>query len=242
MSRPWIWAMLVGAGACAPARMELPAPLADTPALAVSGRQGWQLNQVVRFGEFTVTGIERSWVKGSGLRAGVPDIQLDLARARQTYRFTLAAAGTGETWTGECRTVFRRAGVDLKGVDIDPKDTSRLDCTLVAGDQPAATLAMRESYDRPLRGVLAGTGDDTVEVTGTGRMQGSVPVANFTSGYEARRGGTVLAAVEVINDGAVWLGRGLASAERGRMAAMATALLLREDLRAALERSEEAMR
>jgi hypothetical protein len=91
-------------------------------------------------------------------------------------------------------------------------------------------MLIEESNDRPMNGTLT-TDDRAIHVVGTNRIAGGiVPVAG-ASGYEFRDGTTTVAAVEVINDGRVWI---QTPRDEALLAAAAAGLLLLEDLRATL--------
>ncbi|MDX1556812.1 MAG: hypothetical protein R3212_12350, partial [Xanthomonadales bacterium] len=44
--------------------MKLDAQLSGIEPMNVKGRQGWQIKQVIRFGEFSAGPVKRGWTKG----------------------------------------------------------------------------------------------------------------------------------------------------------------------------------
>ncbi len=223
---------LTALAACAPARMTLPAALAGEPPMAVQGRQGWQLDQTVRFGGFATEGLERTWVKGAGLRIAAGDRALEADGANQRFRFRLTTAYQS-TVDVACRATFRRAGVSVGTTELDPLDRSRLACTL---DESGArfTLDLREQYERPLKGTLTGEGL-SMAVRGISRIAGALPTPNLTSGYEFVSAERVVGAAEVLNAGRVWIAGSLPRRETTLLAAAAMVVLVREELRAAMD-------
>jgi hypothetical protein len=152
-------------------------------------------------------------------------------RRDQRFSYTLAAGGT-EVWDVDCKATLRTRGFEVRGVEIDPEDKSSLDCRMRGTDDQNERWRMlvEEEHDRPMNGTLA-SDDRRIEVVGTNRIAGGiVPMAGAT-GYEIRDGGVTLAAVEVINDGRVWI---RAPRDEALLAAAAAGLLLLEDLRATL--------
>jgi hypothetical protein len=232
--RPWpillaALLLLPALGGCSTARMPVPAGLEAAPRLDVQGRQGMRIRQQLRFGPYETHELQRSWTLGRDLSVR----PVSASGRRQRFEFTLREEGR-PIWRADCQATLVRAGATVGGVEIDPLDRSTLECRLDgAGDTGEHwNLSMSEQYERPLAGA-ARQGAATVEVRGTNRLDGALSAAQ-TTGYEITEGGRALAAVEVVNDGAVWLRPDLGAERRGMLAALAAALLLVEELRETL--------
>ncbi|QXD15537.1 hypothetical protein GQ464_000890 [Rhodocaloribacter litoris] len=230
MKQTWTMALslvvfLVG---CQAAHMPVPEALSTAGRLPVQGRQGWKIKEHLRFGSYEARDIDRSWVRGGDLVVNA----LELNRRKQHYSFTLRK-GAADHWHVACEVLLRRGMVDAEVVDVVFADRSELACTLDAIDREAArwTLALAGEYARPLEGSLVSGGTE-LGIYGTSALKGGLP-AGTTTGYEIVRAGRPVAAVEVISEGAVWLPE-TAMEGRDLFAAVATALLLLEDLRAHL--------
>lgn len=223
----------IATGGCATARLAVPTELADAPRYAVVGRQGVQGQREVRFGPYRLQRVERSWVRGAGLALsdGRRDLRLD--RATQEYAF---AFGDGPTPDHEVRCVaaFRHAGLELPEGTLSPVDRSSLRCAIVDGLGIEWTLDLRESFDRPPKGTLHWN-DRRITVAGTSRLDGGLATQGLLAGYHLWDGGVTVGAVEMVNDGAVWLNSRVEGAHRHLLAAAAAALLLHHDLRSAME-------
>ena len=76
--------------------------------------------------------------------------------------------------------------------------------------------------------------DRSVAVKGTDRLAGTPLPLGETAGYIFEQAGKPIAAVEVINNGAVWLSPDLDPALRGPVTAAISSLLLFEELRKTL--------
>lgn len=221
------------AAGCATAGIELPADLASADRMEVDGRGGWGTPELVTFGPFELVEIDRSWTRGSGLRVGLGGLGGTTARARQTYEFTVRSAGT-VIGVVECDAGGDRATVNLPVVDVDASAAATLVCAL--GRDPARVrsdddhagweLALDASRDRHMVGHV-GAGDRRYTVTGTGPGGRFTPA--HTYGFEIRAGERVVAAVETVNQGAVWLAPDLEPGEREALALAAGALLLYEE-------------
>lgn len=223
-------AVFLLAGGCRTARMEVPAELAGLSALPVEGRQGWKVNERISFGDYEARDVDRSWTRGSDFRV----LTYSSSKRRQSYEFTLSASGSPRV-NVRCEAAFRERGADVRGVEIVGTDRSALECSLRALDDPDDVWTMRlaEERERPMNGSLRGTGA-SFEVIGTNRVAGGVLPVENASGYRFQQDGRPRAAVDVLGDGAVYLG---ASDRRSRdlLAAAAAALLLHENLRVTVD-------
>jgi hypothetical protein len=142
----------------------------------------------------------------------------------QRYSFSLARAGAK---VAEVECTATGSGASTLGVTWESKRA--LHCAIAPADGEPHTLRLESSRDRPLAGQVVGpagyrvAGSDRV---GGGRVTG-------TAGYTLTRiGGPAVAAVDVMNDGAVYL----AGAADDVVAAVAAALLLYQDPLQASER------
>lgn len=222
-------AALLGLAGCRTARMDLPAELAGLSALPVEGRQGWKFNEKIRFGDFEAQDVDRSWTRGSDFRI----LTYSSSKRRQSYEFTLMERGSPRV-NARCEAAFRARGAEVRGVEIVGTDRSALECSIRLADDPQDVWALRlaEEREQPMKGSLRGTGA-SYEVVGTNRVAGGLLPVEDASGYRFRQGGRALAAVDVLGDGAVYLGSG---EPRVVLAAAAAALLLHENLREVVER------
>jgi hypothetical protein len=213
--------------ACQTARMPIPDTLATSERMPVSGRQGLQVNQSLRFGPFEAHGVRRSWTRGRDRGATTVATQHE---RRQEYRFTLREAGE-DHWFVACHAAALTVSIDILSVDFRPTDESAVYCNLQLLSDPSTswTLDLRETRDRPLSGTLSG-GGERLAVSGTNRVDRALAM-DATTGYEFRDADGVIGAVEVLNRGAVWLSGDLGAERRRTLAAASAALLLLEDLR-----------
>lgn len=233
LSLPFI-ALLLAAAIPASAKlkqaaMRLPPELAQVERLPVAGRQGWKRIEQVSFGANRVSNVDRSLTKGSSLQI----LFYEGAKARQTFGFSVDGAGF-EPWQGEAESTVRRRVLELN-VDIELRNRSGFAARLAPAARPddAWTLKLLETRDRPLAGTLK-RNDSVVNVTGTNRLENTIFRLGETAGYIFEIAGKPVAAVEVINDGAVWLAPDLAADLRAPVTAAISSLLLFEELRKTL--------
>lgn len=213
--------------ACQAARMPLPDGLSER--WPVEGRQGWMIQESLRFGPYTAVEVDRSWTRGRDREVPVYEGN----DREQQYAFTLADNGRA-AWLVKCRAALVKRTVRTPVVDVDLKNRSRLDCALTEADGPTTwLLTLEETNEKPLEGRLHIEGDE-ISVRGTTALEGSLRTQE-TSGYNITHGGRPVAAVEVVNSGSVTLAPSLESQSRSLLAAAAAALLLLEELRGSLE-------
>lgn len=229
-SRGAFLTLLVLLPACQTARMPVPETLAASERMPVQGRQGWKLNQQIRFGPFETSEVQRSWTRGRDLRV----LAYERNNRRQQYSFTLREAAQ-DRWRVTCAATLLARTIHTPVVDVEPTNRSALHCSLrsLEGSGEVWELMLHEQRERPLAGTLTRDGA-TLRVLGTNRLDRALSTS-ATTGYEIQENGRVLGAVEVINDGAVWLRGDVAPGSRSLVSATSAALLLLEDLRETLE-------
>ncbi|HUG11807.1 MAG TPA: hypothetical protein VMM36_12370 [Opitutaceae bacterium] len=215
------------------AAMRLPAELATVERVPVKGRQGWKLVERVQFGDCDVYEVRRSFTKGGDLRVGRV-VFYEGSKRRQTFGFTLAGPD-GAVWHGGAATNVRRHALDHDGFEIALRDRSGFMARLEPDAAPddGWTLDLTETFDRPLKGTLK-RGERTITVTGTNKLAATPLPLDETTGYVFESGGKPVAAVEVINNGAVWISSTIDASDRAPVTAAIAALLLFEELRKTL--------
>jgi len=213
--------------------MRLPAEFASVERMPVKGRQGWKIVERVQFGDCDVYEVRRSFTKGSDLRVGRV-LFYEGSKRRQTFGFTLAGPD-GAVWHGGAATNVRRHALERDGFEIAMRDKSGFAAHLEPDTSPGDgwTLELTETFDRPLKGTLS-RGSRTLLVTGTNKLAGTPFPLDETTGYVFESDGKPVAAVEVINNGAVWIPPAIDAADRAPVTVAIAALLLFEELRKTL--------
>jgi hypothetical protein len=211
------------------AAMRLPAELSSAERLPVEGRQGWKLLEQLRFGDVLVHRVERSLTKGDDVKV----LFFRGSKRRQTFGCAVSERGQ-PGWQVLAATDLRRRAFD-GDFTFELRNESGFSALLVPAGEGGAewTLDLREKGEMPLAGTLRGAGE-RIEVRGTNKLAGTPLRLGETAGYVFERGGRALAAVEVINRGAVWLSPDLDPALRPAIVAAVASLLLFEELRPTL--------
>lgn len=224
--------LAVPLAACTVAQLAVAPELAGGPEpLAVTGANPRTWNQPLGFGPFRTSanrdGTELSWAfEAFGIGAG---------GASRPYGFRLADAAGGGELEVACHTRELRLFRGSFEVDVTAAFRPALACAIrpavavpaLGGGAVAApallTLAVKA---QDYRGELGLAGGAPLEVRSVHRFAGSSLRNPEPVGYELARGGRVLAAVETVNRGRVWLSPDLAGEERRQVASAAAALLL----------------
>ena len=211
---------------CAMASIPVPAELSSVPKLSVGGRQGFQIGQRIRFGAYATDRVRRGSTEVGETRG----VLSSTGEHRQGYSFRLMADSAEVARVGCYTEAVARATSLPAGIEMSGVSRAALECDILPPDADTGgwTLALAARNGRVLTGELApreaGEGE-TFQIEGT--TEGGCCEA---TGYYLRRQGRAVAAVEVINNGGVWLDPSLTSDERHALAAAATALLLRQEL------------
>ena len=216
---------------CQTARMALPGFLEErTEAYACVGRQGFRFGEDFSFGPYQVHEVRRGWMQR---------VEWDLAFAegsarRQEFEYMLHAPD-GNRWQGHAVTGVRKQDVSGRVGGGEWRWDLAADMNFLVHIEDERqeqfwTLAMAEGRgDTVMHGELS-DGHQVYRVEGTHRLAGTTMPLLDPAGFIIYKDRRAVAAVEVINQGMVYVDRDLDSIERDVLAVAATALLLYRDI------------
>ncbi len=218
--------------ACQPAYMAVSPQLGrQTEMLQVQGRQDFSLSEDFSFGKYTVHSVDRGWTR----RTSMGFLGLEYFRAAQDIEFVVTHPN-GEQWQGVCavdvdqntwRKFYTENGSEFS---IEYAGTESYVCGFHPPQGPPWYLAMsRARPEHLLRGVLHNQ-QTRFAVAGTNELADTMLPLSDPSGYRFYRGAQEVAAVEVINEGRVFLPR-TSPEQQPALAMGSAALLLYRDLR-----------
>ncbi|HYH81925.1 MAG TPA: hypothetical protein VEX86_19120 [Longimicrobium sp.] len=215
-------ALFLPLAACSTVGYAVPGELSTAAPLRVSGRQGVLLNQRLSFGPYATGQVSRSATRG---RDQEEEFATEHGEYRQRYSFSLAREGAKVA-----DVACDAEGSGAQTLNVTWRSKRVLQCRVTMADGSLRMVQLESSRDRPLAGRLSG--NEGWAITGLDRVTGGAR-ATGTTGYSiARDNGTPVAAVDVSNDGAVYMpGQG-----DDTIAAVAAALLLYQDPLQASER------
>ena len=210
--------------ACTPAQMRVPEGFGPAAtAYPVDGLSPRRVDSPITFGPYAA----RSVREGGTLTWSVPLGDLDLSREGQRLAFSLESEGE-ELVNVACK---RRAWTLSHGrdepleVDLTELSGPWMECDLNDG-QGGATLALTRRGHK-VDGTLRRGSGEALTVAGQNALEGSPIPLDRPAGFVVRGSGTrVLAAVDGLNRGSVYLGDDLDAEQRHLLAAASVALLM----------------
>ena len=217
---------------CTTARMAIPADLESrSDVYPCVGRGGFTLSEKFTFGPYEVFDVRRGWTH----RVTWSLALYERSKARQQCEFTLRMP-SGRKWQGQAATGVRKqdlkdtvAGGELTwGLARDVNFVARL---CLARQTNAWTLALAEERSGILLNGTLTDGQATYRIEGTRQLAGSSMPLMENAGFLIYDGPRLVAAVDLVNAGAVHFDKALpALIQREPLAAAAAALLLYRDI------------
>ncbi|HET6764411.1 MAG TPA: hypothetical protein VFH27_12085 [Longimicrobiaceae bacterium] len=217
--------------------MAVPEGLEPQAAMPVHGRNGFRPGHDLAFGEFRVDQVSRSSPRTSRESHAIGDgarYRLGGETADQRLRFRVRE-GAGQPWRAWCgqSAAQERSTLPVVG-EITHGYRASLSCTVVPEADSAALWHLDLAEGRGAAGTLQG-GGASFQVVSTERMDGSRIRTADATGYVFRLDGRAVAAVDVLNGGAVRMDPSLPAEQRAAIAASMVALMLRADLERELD-------
>lgn len=232
MSTGWTGMILLAVltGGCRTAAMRTPAGFTPENGMPVEDRSAFRFNESFHFGPYEVTEVHRGWTPTQAWRL----LGFGSTHARQKYEFKVKTADA--VWQARCAVDVNRKELEqgLWGgtFTMDLEAMTLFACSFFrqGQEQHAWKMALsRGTGDMVLNGALI-NGGTPVRIEGTRQLEGSPMALTEATGYEFLRSGQTLGAVQVINNGIVWLAPSLDDHTREALAVTATALLLYDDI------------
>jgi hypothetical protein len=221
---PWMLA-----GCTVPYMQVDPQLSAQAEALPVSGRQGWLIKQQLQFGEFNSSPVKRSWTTGYN----IPFI-VRFSGAKEKLGFSLQNSA-GDKAELFCLGKLREYDLPVlnKAFEVNLKTTDVFTCAIALADQ-SFEFYSENLNQNPRFGAITGQvqGPGVIfSIRPVGTLEGGQSSWSTTAlGFELLQDGQVIAAVETLNDGRVWISPALSEPQQLITAGIAAALLLRSAL------------
>ena len=202
---------------CQTAQIEVAPDLAAVSPMDVQGANPRRWNAPVRFGPWATSEVREGGTWGFGYRL----LGIDAGFAFQPYR--LSVASSDRTIHAEC--VTRAAVLSRKGLSVDPAfgKIPALGCGF-SGDGEG-TLRLNTTAMNREEGQIE-FASSVWQIRSIHNYAGSSIPSGEPLGYEILSGGRVIATVETINRGRVWIDPSVNAMDQARIAGVATALLL----------------
>ena len=227
----FITALLTG---CTAARMQLPSDIsAGASEMPVEGRKAFSFDESFSFGTYNILEVKRGWKETTAW--GI--FGFDSSHARQTYEFKIrsydhqlmANCATDVDWKSMQSDNFLDTGGTM---NWELSSALVFACTFTE-EKSGNTwkLIMNQNTQNMVMDGVFTDNKLAILVKGTQKLSGSsLPLLDPT-GYYFRKDEKSIGAVEVINNGAVWIDSSQPKAVQAALAGASGALMLYQDLK-----------
>jgi hypothetical protein len=234
---------IISLSACTTPQMLLQEPLASAAMpMPVKGRQGWLLNQQLSFGPYQTDQVQRGWTFSYGVDLFLTELQ----GAKQKFSFTLQDE-KAQRYTVMSAHQLRGLSIpaDRFAPQARPAVQELLSFTIQTQDMMAATLYdhqqeqiwhMLMMHPEDFRkngkyvGLLTNEKDTPIQVVPVRKLSGQKSWGGDIVGFEFQQDGKSLAAVELLNQGKVWIDNTLTDDMQSLLAAACATLLLQQEI------------
>lgn len=208
-------------------------PSLSAEAMSVKGRNGWQIGQVIRYGDYTTDKVRRGWTKGYD----VPFI-IRFQGAKEKLSFTQFGPSNIQAEVA-CVSKFKSTEIqlvrDFFGIPLDYQNFFAGNISIGEGRTNWDFLLHNPNGDFLREKTSAGfaqNGAKRIEIQAIRGLEGQPEWMKQLTvyGHEFRLDGKVVGAVSTVNKGKVWIDTNLDAEMRTVIAAVATGLLLRTDV------------
>lgn len=211
---------------------------ANSAVMEVKGRQGFQFNQVIRYGTFNTDKVKRGWANHEELTVGINRFVARFQKASQKLSFAQSTPD-GQRAVVLAVSKFKNQEIDLLDgyLSIPFKFENAFAGTVISDDNednpwdfvihnPDASLP--RDTDSGLARSAAG---QEIFIRAIKKIEGQGKWSSFDNyGFEFLHEGKAIAAVSTLNNGRVWISKDLDPAMKLVVSSISTSLLLRHDL------------
>ncbi|MCX8492136.1 MAG: hypothetical protein ORN54_13825 [Cyclobacteriaceae bacterium] len=205
----------------------------NTTVMEAKGRQGWQFNQVITFGDYSTSKIKRGWTKG-----GTWNFVVKFQKAEQKLSFT---QNTPSGKSAEILAIGRFKNTELPLFKDFLSYSVKYENTFVGTVIPNQNET--KNWDFIIHNPEAGLPQDAdcgiikdnngneIIIRGVKKVEGQanwVQLDNF--GFEFIQKGQSIGAVSIINNGRVWLKKDINEEIALVLASISTSILVRHSM------------
>lgn len=215
----WILAVGLAAAGCQPAQMRLAPALAGVTPLAVEGANPRVWNSDIAFGQWRTSQVREGMTWSFGYRL----LGIEARYGQQPYQLVLTS-GTTQV-QAECISRAMMLSRNSLSVDAAFGKLPALSCGFTGAGE--GTLRLHVTALNEETGEIA-FGNERWSIRSVSSFAGSPIRGTEPVGFELFAQGEIIAAVETINAGRVWIAPHLTLQQQARLAASITVLLLYE--------------
>ncbi len=207
----------------------------NTTVMDAKGRQGWQFNQVIRFGAYKTSKLKRGWTKELDWT-----FFLKFKKAEQKLSFVQY------TPSGDSAKVFSVGKFKSEELPLFKdflnyiiKYENTYTGTVILNEQTNKSWDFIANNPESVQskddncGIIKGQDGTEIQIKGIDKLEGHSTWAFTTNyGFEFIQDGKSLGAVSVVNDGKVWLKNDLSEEMKLILSSVSSALLSRQSMSA----------
>lgn len=220
----------LGLFACKPAEVTL-SPELTAKAMPVKGRNGFQIGQVIRYGDYTTGKVRRGWTQGYDL-----PFMIRFQAAKEKLSFTQYDA-KGQIAQVMCVSKFKSTELpivgDFFGIPLDYQNFFAGNIAIGITNWDFVIHNPNGDFLREKAAAgFAQSGSKRIDIEAIRGLKGQPDWMKELTvyGHEFLYEGKVVGAVSTVNRGKVWLDKNLDPQTRIVIASLATGLLLRTDV------------
>lgn len=201
----------------------------------VKGNNGFLINQVIRYGEYKTSKINRGWTKTEKTKI-IVDVK---EKKKQKVSFTQYTP-SGKEAEVIATNIYNNNLLDLvKGISkyLDSYEDSYTGTIKLSNDDIWMFVVENSADDNDYKGTADGgiamdNNGNSIEIRGIKKREKQ----NFfstpdTRGFELVRKGKILGAVSLVKNGTVWLNKELTERDKIIVSSLATALLFKKEFK-----------
>lgn len=205
----------------------------NTAVMDAKGRQGWQFNQVIKFGDYHTSPIARGWTRG-----GTINFFVRFQKAEQKLDFTQYTPD-GKTATIAAVSSFKNTELpllsDFLTYSFNYKNTF-VGTIILNGDETQHWDFIIHDPDAGLSkdancGVARDVNGNEIQILGVKKVEHQanwVQLDNF--GFEFIMNGVSVGAVSTINNGRVWIKNDISDELKLVLASLSSSLMVRQNI------------
>ncbi|WP_162428306.1 hypothetical protein [Pontibacter pudoricolor] len=206
--------------------------------LPVEGRKAFKPNGSFTIGNYTVANVDRGWANVGGFSI----FSYNNVKAEQKYQFSLQNGQGREWYVFGASKLQEKSLKDNTGVTIEVAPNMEYYASHFtspeSGQWHLLTIDPRHYLERKkFEGELS-NGSATFKIAPVYKFEGKALPLSEIIGYEFRDGETIVGAVQVVNNGNVWLNPRLTPDTRMVLASAMASLLLYDKLNEPVENVE----
>ncbi|WP_192822927.1 hypothetical protein [Rufibacter sp. LB8] len=228
-------ALLLGVGCSVPDMQVSQSMTSGGEALPVVGRSAFRLSLGAEkgfgFGQYQLQEIHRGWTSRAD---SPPDQIIQVNEAYQKYRFSLLDTASQKTWLVQAAAIQDATKAQAAGWSVElSKQQEFLKVAFTSPESGTWTLALADPGHYLQRKDFVGkfsNGKQEIDVAPVYKFDGKSIPSSEPLGYEFSKEGAVLASVQTVNNGKVWLNKALAPDLQMALASSCAALLLYQKL------------